>query len=483
MNAEMEERALQPPSVPDSLAGHLGISSSKRVIIFLVCLAVAVTLMLLPGVRADLDPPARRALFILVLSALLWVTEAVPAFAVGILVIGLEIALLGTKRGGAASPKAWEERVAILGHPLVWLFFGGFVLAAGMAKTGLDRKLARELLKRVGDKPKAILSGVMAVTFVLSMFMSNTATTAMMLAMLGPLLFSIRQDDPFGRGLLLGVAVAANVGGMASLIGTPPNAIAVGALSDLTPSIDVDFLQWMIVAGPVAILLAVLGWAFIVRFYPAQVESVRVDAVVQEGTDEVPLWKRLVMGMVLILTAGLWMTSQFHSIPTTAVSFVPIVLLTLTGVLTANEIRGLNWDVLFLLAGGMALGDLVVRTGLSTWIVSGLPIESLGMTGVALLMCYLTIFLSNLMSNTATANILVPLGMALMVGSEPLIALPIAMSASAAMCLPIATPPNALVFANGRLRGKDFYGIGLIIALLTPALSVLCVNFWYAALS
>ena len=467
--------------LPEGPLGYLGVSSPKRIVVFVLCLIGALAVTLIPTFQGELDPPARRALFILVFAAALWTTEAIPAFAVGILVIGLEVALLGTARGGASDPRQWEEYVAIIGHPLVWLFFGGFVLAAGMSKTGLDRRLASRLLKRFGDRPGAILGGVMAVTFVLSMFMSNTATMAMMLETLAPLLASIDREDPFGKGLLLGTAVAANVGGMASLIGTPPNAIAVGALADLSPGVEIDFLRWILVASPVALTIAVLAWIFIQRFYPARVERLQVDVgpSSDEGADS-PLWSKLVLGLTVLLTVGLWMTSQWHPIPTTAVSFIPIVLLTTTGILDATDIRRLNYDVLFLLAGGLALGNVVVSTGLSSWIVSGLPTESLGLAGVALMMCYLTVILSNLMSNTAAANILVPLGIAMALGSEPRIAMPIAMSASAAMCLPIATPPNALAFADGRLRVADFAGVGLIIGLVTPLASVLCVSFWYS---
>ncbi len=467
--------------IPESLAGHLGISSPKRILVFLGCVAAALTAALLPAISGSLDPPARRALFILVLAAALWMTEAIPAFAVGILVIGLQISLLGTPRGGAQDPKQWEEYVAVIGHPLVWLFFGGFVLAAGMSKTGLDRRMAARLLRRMGDQPSSILGGVMVVTFVLSMFMSNTATTAMMLAMLAPLLASIERDDPFGKALLLGTAVAANIGGMASLIGTPPNAIAVGALSELTPSVEIDFLRWILIAGPIAVCVAVPTGLLILRLYPARAERIALGGMTESTpTTEAPLWQKIVMSAVLILTVGLWMTSKLHPIPTNAVSFVPIVLLTMTGILGASDMRGLSYDVLFLLAGGLALGNVVVGTGLSTWLVSNLPIGTLGLSGTALVMCYLTVLLSNLMSNTAAANILVPLGIAMAVGSEPRIAIPIAMSASAAMCLPIATPPNALVFSEGRLSTRDFMGVGLVIGLITPAASVLCVSWWYS---
>ncbi len=471
----------QRKSSPEGLLGYLGISSSRQIVAFATCLGIALAVTLVPTFTGALEPPARRALFILVLAAGLWCTEAIPAFAVGLLIIGLQIGLLGTERGGAQDSEAWTAYVAIIGHPLVWLFFGGFVLAAGMSKSQLDRRLVKRLIARVGTRPGALLAGVMGVTFVLSMFMSNTATTAMIVAMLAPVLASVDRDDPFGRGLLLGTAVAANVGGMASLIGTPPNAIAVSALAKLSPSVPIDFLHWIMIAGPVAVAVALLAWVTIRRCYPARVANLDLEAVTRPLSGELaPKWQTLVVGFTLLLTVSLWMTSQWHGIPAAAVSFVPIVLLTTTGILDAGDIRGLNYDVLFLLAGGMALGEVVVNTGLSTWLVSGVPLDALALTAVILIVGYLTVLLSNLMSNTAATNVLIPLGIAMAAGSEPRIALPIAMSASAAMCLPVATPPNAMVYADGRLRIKDFVGVGLLIGVVTPALAATIVGLWFA---
>jgi sodium-dependent dicarboxylate transporter 2/3/5 len=460
------------------VADWLGITSPQRIVAFGLCGAVSLAVALLVPESADLNPAARRALFILLLAATLWVTEAVPAFAVGILVIGLQIALLG-KPGGvfAESPRDWEQFVVVIGHPLVWLFFGGFVLAAGMARTGLDRWLAARVLGRLGDSPSSLLLGVMGITFVLSMFMSNTATTAMILAMLAPLLATLDEGDAFGRGLLLGVAVAANLGGMGSLIGTPPNAIAVGALSDLPEGPEVSFLEWMLLGLPVALGLMVIAWIAIARLYPARRELrfAGWDSSPREGDAAAPPWQRLTVSGTLAVTVGLWLTTQWHALPTAVVSFVPIVVLTTTGILGAREIRGLNYDVLFLLAGGLALGQVMISTGLSTWIVDRLPEEALGLAGIALLMAYVTVALSNFMSNTAAANVLVPIGVTMAVGLEARIAIPIALAASVAMCLPIATPPNAMAYAAGRCRTGDFMRLGLLMGAIGPLAAVLWV--------
>ena len=172
------------------------------------------------------------------------------------------------------------------------------------------------------------------------------------------------------------------------------------------------------------------------------------------------------------VTIGLWLTSQWHNLPTAVVSFVPIVALTTTGILGTAEIRKLPYDVLFLIAGGLALGAMVIETGLATWIVEHLPVGQLGTLGAALVMAYATMLLSNLMSNTAAANILVPIGISLAAGAEVYIALPIALAASTAMCLPIATPPNALVFSTGRLGSREFLKLGIPMGLIAPGAMV-----------
>jgi sodium-dependent dicarboxylate transporter 2/3/5 len=459
--------------------GALGVSNPRRVVIFIACLAAAFAVVLVPEATSELDPPARRGLFILTLSALLWVTDAIPAFAVGILVIGLQVALLGTERGGADTPRDWETYVAVLGDPMVWLFFGGFVLAAGMSRAGLDRRLAGRVLSRTGERPAAVLAGVMALAFVLSMCMSNTATTAMVLALLAPLLAALPPDDARGRALILGAAGGANLGGMGSLIGTPPNAVAAGALARVEDVQRIDFLRWLGLGLPIALLLAFGLWWLLQRRLPRDPLPTSVLRVPDEAAARPPRWERFVVGATVVLTVAAWATGTWHGIPTAAVSFIPIVMFTTTGVLGTREIRALPYDVLFLLAGGLALANVVSSSGLSDWIVDSLPVEDLGQWGIAFAFALLAVLLSTLMSNTAAANLLVPIGIAVAEDQTARVVLPIALCTSAAMALPIATPPNALAYATGRLRARDFLFPGLLIGAITPPLAVLWTRLWY----
>jgi len=463
-----------------SLISLLEISHPGKLVLFVVCLALAYLGASLIPESAGLEPAARRALFILLFAAGLWVSDAVPAFAVGILIIGLQIALLGRPGGVfATSDKDWEQFVTVLGHPLVWLFFGGFVLAAGMSRARLDQKIASTILPKFGEDPRSILKGLMLIAFLLSMFMSNTATTAMLVAMMTPLIASRPDGDRIVIGLLLGISTAANLGGMASLIGTPPNAVAVGNLAELQDGPEINFLQWMMVGFPPAVTLVLIAYFYIQRKYlwtsrkplSFNLEEALTAQVEDSSQDEIAVWQQSIVVLTVVLTVGLWMTGQWHGLPTSVVSFIPIVMLTISGVLKEKHMRRLPYDVLFLLAGGLALGQTMSMTGLSSWIVYQLPTENVSATALVLVFGYATVLLSNFMSNTAASNVVIPLGIVMATGFEAAVAIPIAFAASAAMCLPVATPPNAMVYGTGRVSTKDFLILGLIFGTITPLLS------------
>jgi sodium-dependent dicarboxylate transporter 2/3/5 len=437
----------------------------------LIALIIAFAVSVLVPESELLNPAARRGLFILLFAAFLWMSDAMPAYSVGILVIALKTLLLG-RTGGvfATSSSDWEEFVAVLGHPLVWLFFGGFVIAAGMAAVGIDRWIANRILAKFGSSSGRLLMGLMLTTFGLSMIMSNTATTAMMLAILAPLLIG-KEGTSTARALVLGVAVAANLGGMGSLIGTPPNAIAVGALLDVPNGPQIGFLDWMIIGLPPAFVLLIFSWGMLRVFYKLDSTPLLLpETEVRKAM--VPRWHTVTVTLTLFLTVGLWLTSEWHHAPAAAISFIPIVMFTTTGILTTQRIRGLPYDVLFMLAGGLALGQTVSSTGLSLWIADLMPAGEISPVLIVLLFAYLTVLLSNFMSNTAAATVLIPISLTVASSLPGVIAITVALAASSAMLLPVATPPNAMAFATGHLQTRDFIRMGAIIGLAAPLLVI-----------
>lgn len=461
------------------LLGKLQISSTRRFIKLLISAMVAALVAFVPN-YSGLAPAPMWTLFILIFAAGLWMSEAIPAFAVAILIIGLEILILG-KPGGvfATGAKDWQMFVAPWSSPIMWLFLGGFVLGQAAQTTGLDRMMARFVLRGFGTKPAIILLGGMGITFLFSMFMSNTATTAMMMSVMTPVIAALDRKDPFIKALLLGIPFSANVGGMATIIGSPPNAIVAGLLNETQ---GITFIQWMMAGLPPALILFMCIWFYLVLAHPAANQSLDLRGLEWETRTGslLPMWKRMLVLPVFLVTVLLWMTGPLHGMPTAVVSFIPITVFAVAGILNANDVKRLNWDVLLLLTGGLSLGIAIQKTGLADWMLGLLPIGSLGTMAMAFMLAYITTLLSNFMSNTAATNILAPLGIALAVGFEPLIVIPLALGASAAMGLPISTPPNAIAFATGELKSNDFLKGGLLMGVLGPAVAVIWI-FWLLA--
>lgn len=455
-----------------TILGRLEVRSWRQAVFALACILVAVAIAYLPA-HAGLALAGRHALFVLVLAAGLWATEAIPAFAVGLVVMALAIVLLGDMGRGRAEA-GWERFVAPWASPMVWLFLGGFVLGKAASRTGLDRSLAMRVLAAFGPSPSRTLFAMMGVAFVLSMFMSNTAATAMLLTVVTPIVASVPPGDPFRKALVLGVPVGANLGGMATLIGSPPNAIAAGALGEDA----LDFARWLAVGAPPALALLGLSYLLLRRLYPPTVARIDVSVVnasidvAGAPLDALPAWRRLVVFVTLALTVTLWFTSHWHGVPTPVVSFLPITLFAAVGVMRGADLRTLGWDVLLLLAGGLALGVVVSSTGLAEWGVAQLPLDGGGRASLTLAAAYATALLSNVMSNTAAANILVPVAIALVPDAKPLAGVAVALAASCAMALPISTPPNSIAYASGEVAAKDFLVIGLVIAIVGPLLGV-----------
>ncbi len=432
-------------------------------------LALAGLLAYVPE-HTELTQPGRHALFVLITAAGLWISGAIPAFAVSLAIIALQIALLGDPSGPFADGdrERWQRFVAPWASPVMWLFLSGLVLAAAAARTGLDRRLAYYVLRFAGDQPSRVLLAVMGVTFALSMFMSNTATAAMMVVLVSAMPM-VRDDvSPQGTAMLLGIPVAANIGGMGTIIGTPPNAIAVAALRS---SDRVHFAEWMLYGFPVAFILGVVAWRYLVWRY---LRGVSAPAVVpREGKERRHEGRRSAFVAALFAATILfWMTEAWHGIPTAVVAVMPIAVLAVSGVVTEREIRALPWDVLILLAGGLSLGVGVSETGLATWLVAQLPVEALPLPLLAALLALVGIVLSTFISNTAAATILTPLALAMAGGEERFVVIPLALAMSASMSLPVSTPPTAIAFATGRLTRADLRGVGLLLAVLTAPLAV-----------
>lgn len=422
--------------------------------------------VLLIGPRGDLTTESSRMLAIFGAAVVLWVSEAIPLAATSISVILAEILLISdesivsTSAGFDAPPFA--SFYATLAHPVLMLFLGGFVLADAAAKYRLDRNLAGLLLRPFGRSPAALIGGLMSITALLSMFMSNTATTAAMMAVVLPVAASLDSDDKLRIAIVLCVPIAANVGGLGTPVGSPPNAIALGRLAD--EGIDVDFIKWMVLAVPISLIVLVFAWFLLIKRYPASVQEVDVQL---GGAFDSSRNARLLY-VTFGFTVVAWITEPLHGVPSSIIGFVPVVVLLATKVFTTDDLRKLNWHVLWLVGGGIALGNGVAASGLDEWIVGLLDWGSFATVVLLAVLALLALVMSTIISNSATANLIVPIGVSLAgsaaVDLDPLLAgIVIAMACSLAMALPVSTPPNAIAYASGSVATKDLATNGLLI--------------------
>lgn len=429
----------------------------------------------------DLTLIQHRLLAIFLLAALLWVLEPVPVFATSILIIALELVMISNKGlHWFRTPPPHHDLGVLLDYtdifsafssPIIILFMGGFALAIAASKYELDNNLARVLLKPFGKQPKFIMLGLMLITAVFSMFMSNTATTVMMLALLGPIVASAPKGDLGIKALVLCIPIAANTGGIATPIGTPPNAIA---LQYLTGDNSITFLSWMMMGLPFVIIQLTIAWFLLQKLFPSTSNEMqlKLDGQFQRN------WRAITVYCTFAITILLWMTTQLHGMNTYVVSIIPLAVFTLTGIMGKAELKLINWDVLWLVAGGIAIGIGLDKTGLAEALAHAIDYETLSPVAVVITLSMVCWLMANFMSNTATANLLMPIAAAIGASMESLAAIGglqallvvVAFSASLGMILPVSTPPNSLAYSTGLIESKDMAKTGVIIGLIGLAI-------------
>ncbi len=413
-----------------------------------------------------LSPIGHRMLAVFLMAVVLWITEAIPLHATAALIIFLNILLVSDKAmmplpEGFKAP-TYSCFFYALANPVLMLFLGGFFLADGASKYKLDRNLARTLLKPFGSRPSNIILGLMLIVAVFSMFMSNTATTAAFMAVVLPVIARLPAGDKGRIALVLYQPTAANVGGMGTPVGTPPNAIALGALAKA--GIQISFLDWMIMIIPFMLIVLFFAWQLLVRLFPTSSDTITID--IDSTYDRSP--QAYIYYVTAAVTILLWFTEPLHGIQSAIVGFLPVVVMLSTRLISDKEFHSMQWSVLWLVAGGIALGDGVGKTGLDAWLIGLVNWQGMAPGMIAGALCITALLFSTIISNSATANLLIPIGMSLT--ASPAIAMSpvasaifIAIGASLAMSLPISTPPNAIAYSTGQVQTKHMATMGILI--------------------
>ncbi|MBR3440123.1 MAG: SLC13/DASS family transporter [Bacteroidales bacterium] len=432
---------------------------------------------------ADLTVTQQRVIALFAFAALMWICEIIPNWTTSLLVIVISLLTLSDKGLGFLCDQRFGQLVsyktimASFADPVVMLFLGGFVLAIMAEKYGLDVTMGRALLSIFGTRPKIVLLGFLIVISVFSMFMSNTATAAMMLAFLAPVLSTLPSDDKGKIGLALSIPVAANLGGIGTPIGTPPNATAVRFLAEANA--EISFMDWMIHMIPYVVIMILIAWLLLQWFFPFKSKKLVLEIPSNKKEKN---WKSTVVWVTFIGTILLWMTESITKINSNIVALIPLGVLTACGIFTKEDIKEINWSVLWLVAGGFALGTCLQGTGLAKVLIDSIPFGSMPVILVLVVAGIVCYFLSNFISNSATAALLIPIliviaeGMAdpsaannaefLSLGGSKAMIVFIASCASLAMLFPISTPPNAIASSTGLVETKDMAKVGALIGLI-----------------
>lgn len=410
------------------------------------------------------------ALGIVLAALVLWVTEAVPLF-----VTSVGIALAGATLLAPALGVSSDTFIIPFASDVILLFLGGFVLSAVLERHGLAERLARTVLARVGSEPSRVLLAILLTTGGLSMWMSNTAATAMMLALLGVVLPLVPKGDPLRVGLVLAVAAGANIGGILTPIGTPPNAIA---LASLDPETAPTFLGWMLRAAPVLAVALFAAHRLLIWWFPPQTDKVELPH--EPVAWSAPAIAAAVLGGATVL---LWLTAGLHPLSLGTVGLIPVVVAFGGGLLPTPALRSLPWDVLFIVGGGLCLGAVVSQSGLDGWFLSMLPLGALGSVVTLALLVAVAVGLSTFMSNTAAANLIIPIALGIPTLPPTATAMAVALACSMSMVLPVSTPPNAMVFATDAVDSSTFIRVGLSMTALGVAAMMLVGLPWWALLA
>lgn len=434
----------------------------------------------LPG----LSPAGHVALGIFLMASLFWILEPIPIYTTSLAVIFAQVLLLSDQSlflqglirasGGDYEAPSYQSFYATLAHPILILFLGGFSLAKAAEKYSLDRNLTRILLKPFGHSPVRVALGVMLVTGVLSAFMSNTATTAMMMTVALPIVAKVPAEDPFRRLVALSIPVGANIGGIATPIGTPPNAVALAALS--REGVQVAFSTWMLIASPLVILAILASWWGMCRMFRPTIQ--RFDLTIEGAFETSP--KAMGCYAVFGATVLLWVTEKLHGIPSAVVAFLPMVSLPALGILDKKDIRSHAWEVLWLVAGGISLGLSLQQTGLAAWMIGQVSWDAFPPSALVLLFALIGFVVANLISHTVSATILVPIAITLLAGGLETVGdaliIPIAVIGiivSFSMILPISTPPNAIALASGLIETRDLARAGILVGAVGIVLTLI----------
>lgn len=442
-----------------------------------------------------------RVIAIFGLALILWITEAIPSWTTSMLIVVIllltcsnsslscfineEFFVSGdvkpTRLENIGNLVSYKSIMAAFANPVIMLFIGGFVIAIVASKMGIDVQLAKVMLSLFGKKSEFVLLGILLITGIFSMFISNTATAAMMLTFMAPVLRQMPADGKGKIALAMAIPIGANVGGIATPIGTPPNAIALGYLRD-NLGLDVSFMDWLMVMLPYTLILLFIAWIILLLLFPFKQKTIELK--IEGETKQGP---QLIISYVTIFaTIFLWIFGKPFGLDTNVVAMIPVAVFAITGILTKSDVKDIDWDVLWLVSGGFALGVALKDTNVANNVVAAVPFASWSPLLVIIGASVICWICANIISHTATANLLIPVMTAVAIGMGDALGpmggaftliMCVTLASSLGMILPISTPPNAIAYSTGLVSTKDMQITGIIMGIVGLALGIVTLIF------
>ena len=443
---------------------------------------------LLPSPES-LNNKAWLTLGVAILMATWWLTEAIPLPATGLLPLVL-FPLLGIS--------SIKDTAQAFSHPIIFLFMGGFIIGLAMQHTGLHKRIAYYIISKFKSSPKSLVFGFMCATAFLSMWISNSATAIMMLPIALSIITVFKEDkndikdNNFDKALVLSIAFSATIGGIATIIGTPPNTVMAAMLSEIY-NYEINFVDWLKIGLPTSIILLPITWIILTFLcFPLNSKASIKDKVIRDKIKELGKISQdeIMVGIVFIITASLWISRKWLStaldgvIPAGALndSTIAIMAAIFLFIIPSNRpkrkrlidwqvAQNIPWGALILIGGGLSLATVINSSGVATWIGSlSSNLSNISIVFIVLICIASIIVLTELTSNTATASTFIPImgATALGLGQDPLLLIiPATLAASCAFMMPVATPPNTIAYASGHLKISDMIKAGIWLNIIS----------------
>ncbi len=410
----------------------------------------------------------------------LWLTELIPLAASSLIIpVIIVIAKIDNARGALAG----------FSEPIIFLFLAGFLMAEAMKRSGLDEYISLRLISVVPAKPKVLILSMMVLSSVFSMFMSNTAAVAVLIPIAVQLLNTSDMNDiAYKRTMVLGIAYAATIGGIGTMIGTPPNIIAISFLEEYNSKYAINFAQWLLIGLPVVFVMIPITFIYLwYIFHPTiddeRLKKAKTTSIKNMAKQNKMTTNQIIVSIIFLFIITMWLTTSIHKISASIIAVIGAILFYFTGQIKQEDLNKINWNALLTFGGGLSLGYVIIETGLADYIAIKFSLlGNIPSVLIIIIVAIISLILTAIASNTASAAILIPIIMPVgaSLGIHPiLLAVVVAIGCSVDFALVIGSPPTMMAYSTGIFKTDEIFKIGIILDVIGIITVIILSIFYY----